>query len=254
MIDTETIQQLIKEGYDASAQCKIDAIIRCPNSSNINSSNIESEAYESWILRCRRYLEQYHSKNELTLQFVEVSKDLSISGTSLQFDKLISILKAIMEMPPIDKSDDIDMVLGKICANFHKCAKSIQDRHNNRETLVINDEYDMQDLLRGILRLFFDDVRPEEYTPSYAGSNSRVDFYLPQYQTYIETKMTRNGLADKEVGEQLIIDIARYKEKGRKLICLVYDKEGKLKNPYGLAHDLEKNGSDAFNVKVYITP
>jgi REase_DpnII-MboI len=32
----------------------------------------------------------------------------------------------------------------------------------------IKDEYDVQDLLHAILRAFFDDVRPEEFVPSYA--------------------------------------------------------------------------------------
>lgn len=63
------------------------------------------------------------------------------------------------------------------------------------------------------------------YVPSYAGGNSRTDFYLPQYETYIETKMTREGLRDKEVGEQLVIDIARYGEKVKLLYVLFMIKE-----------------------------
>lgn len=128
------------------------------------------------------------------------------------------------------------------------------NRHSNRATLEINDEYVVQDLLEGILRLFIDDVRPEDYVPSYAGGNSRTDFYLPQYETYIETKMTREGLRDKEVGEQLVIDIARYGEKCKTLVCFIYDKGSFLSNPYGLISDLEGLGANKVQVKVYIAP
>lgn len=242
----KTIQQLIDEGYEAKRKClKINNMLK--------KEYISGEEYENWLAYCTRYLEQYYPNDKQTLQFIEVSKEKSLDSIA-QFNKLISVLKAIMEIPPVSKCDDMDIVLEKICTNFHKCAKSIQDRHDNRSTIEINDEYDMQDLLQGILRLFFADVRPEDYIPSYAGGNSRIDFYLPQYETYIETKMTRDGLKDNKLGEELTIDIARYREKGKKLVCLVYDKCNLLKNPYGLIKDLESNNSESFNVKVYISP
>ena len=67
----------------------------------------------------------------------------------------------------------------------------------------------MQDLLHTILKLHFDDVRPEEVTPSYAGSAPRVDFYLPRERIVVEAK-TRANLGQKEVANQLLIDVARY--------------------------------------------
>lgn len=57
----------------------------------------------------------------------------------------------------------------------------------------------------------FDDVRPEEYTPSYAGSNSRMDFLLKKEQIVIEVKKASKHLKDKEIGKQLNDDIAKYK-------------------------------------------
>lgn len=244
----KTIQQLIDEGYEAERKS-----LKTNNMRGTIKKYISGEEYDNWLSYCIRYLEQNYPNDPQTKQFIETSKEKSFDSIA-QFNKLISILKAIMELPTIVKSDDMDVVLEKICSNFHKCAQSIRNRYSDRATLEINDEYDMQDLLQGILRLFFDDVRPENYIPSYAGGNSRVDFYLPQYETYIETKMTRGGLEDKELGEQLIIDISRYRQKGKKLICLVYDKKGLLKNPYGLIKDLESGSSDDFNIKVYIIP
>lgn len=68
----------------------------------------------------------------------------------------------------------------------------------------------IKDLLHALLLLYFDDVRAEEWTPSYAGKFSRMDFLLKNERVVIEVKKTRQGLADKELGEQLIIDVDRY--------------------------------------------
>ena len=79
-----------------------------------------------------------------------------------------------------------------------------------------------QDLLHALLRIFFKDIRKEEWGPSYAGSSSRMDFLLHQEEIVIEVKMTREGLKQKELVDQLLIDIARYETptNRRKSICL----------------------------------
>ena len=65
-------------------------------------------------------------------------------------------------------------------------------------------------LFHAILRLHFDDVRPEEVTPSYAGNSSRVDFFLPDARLVVEVKMTRQSFGQRQVADQLIEDAARY--------------------------------------------
>lgn len=42
---------------------------------------------------------------------------------------------------------------------FHKIAQELRDRRTDREPLVIRDEYDVQYLLSGLLKLHFDDIR-----------------------------------------------------------------------------------------------
>jgi hypothetical protein len=64
----------------------------------------------------------------------------------------------------------------------------LQNRQRRRAPFEVADEYDVHDLLHAILKLHFDDVRPEEYTPSYAGSASRVDFFLPKERLVVEAK------------------------------------------------------------------
>ena len=162
------------------------------------------------------------------------------------------------ETGPIDASLDHRKLLDaldQIVYRFHAVVVQLRSRHSERPTLDVNDEYDVQDLLHALLRLYFDDVRPEEWVPSYAGASSRTDFLLPQIDTIVETKKTRAGLNAKTVGEQLIIDIARYKKHPhcRRLVCFVYDPEGRISNPSGLESDLN-SGEHSIEVRVTILP
>lgn len=124
----------------------------------------------------------------------------------------------------------------------------------DKQTLEINDEYDVQNLLHALLLIDFDDVLPEvDAFP--AGSSNRMDFLIKDIDTVIETKMTRETLKDKEIDEQLIIDIAKYSKHPDcgKLYCFVYDKEEHIKNPVGLENDLS-GIKDGLEVRVIIVP
>ena len=144
--------------------------------------------------------------------------------------------------------------IDKLLARFHLVAQQLKKRHSHRDSLWINDEYDVQDLLHALLRIDFDDIRPEEWTPSYAGGSARMDFLLKKEQVVIEVKKTRDRLGDKEVGEQLIIDIAKYKghPNCRTLVCFVYDPDQHISNPAGLKHDLSALAAEGLSVVVHI--
>jgi hypothetical protein len=146
--------------------------------------------------------------------------------------------------------------LEKLFSQFHKVVKSLRRRHSNRNSLDVNDEYDVQDLTRSILYIFFEDIREEEWTPSYAGKSSRLDFLLKKEQIVVEAKMTRQNLTDKEIGDQLLIDIARYEahQDCKTLVCFVYDPEGRIVNPKGLIQDLQKKSKKEMQVVVFINP
>lgn len=146
--------------------------------------------------------------------------------------------------------------LEQVFSKFHAIATRLRNRHNNRSTLVVSDEYDVQDLLSALLVLQFDDVRPEEWTPSYAGKSARMDFLLKNVNTAVEVKMTRNGLLDNEIGEQLTLDIAKYKKHPdcKTLVCFIYDPENRIMNPQGLIQDLQDMSSGDLQVIVFIYP
>ena len=82
-----------------------------------------------------------------------------------------------------------------------------------------------------------------------------MDFLLKESEIAIEVKMTRKGLGDKQLGEQLIIDIANYKQHKdcKCLYCFVYDPDGFIRNPRGIEKDLMALDK-SFMVKVFIRP
>jgi hypothetical protein len=145
-------------------------------------------------------------------------------------------------------------VLDRIFEHFPLVARQMRQRHGNRPTLDVQDEYDVQDLLHGLLRLWWDDIREEEWTPSYAGRAARVDFLLQTERCVIETKMARVRLTHKEVGSELLIDIARYSQMSScdKLFCFVFDPHGYVKNPRGLERDLAKESRASLQVRVFV--
>ncbi len=71
-------------------------------------------------------------------------------------------------------------LIATICSRFQFCAKQLERRRENRDSLKIGDEYDVQDLMHAILKLHFDDVRAEEWCPSHAATSSRMGFmFMP---------------------------------------------------------------------------
>ena len=146
-------------------------------------------------------------------------------------------------------------IVENICNRFHLVARQLRERHDSRDTLEIENEHDVQDLLHSILHLNFNDIREEEYNPSHAGSASRSDFLLKEEEIVIEAKKTRKGLNANKVGEELIIDISRYKvhPNCKCLVCFVYDLEGRIGNPRGLENDLSKTEGN-FSVRVIVAP
>ncbi len=151
-------------------------------------------------------------------------------------------------------ADPVELIVSH-CRRFPLFARQVGTRQRGRARFTIQDEYDVQDLLHAILLLSFDDVRPEEYTPSYASSSSRLDFFLPSERLIVEAKMTRKGLGQKKVVDELLIDCARYSRMPDvdHLICIIYDPGGECKNPIAIENDIERSGS-RLNVRVVVCP
>ncbi len=212
-----------------------------------------------WVSKAITFLEnefgEYNNNVQRFSQLIKSTEDTTgiFSDT---FDKLIGIIKGFAELPPKPQAPGNFELLSKIMRNFDKFVTQIKRRREDRDTIKITDEYDVQDAIHAILKLFVDDIRPEEWAPSYAGGSARMDFLLPDEKLVIETKMTRDTLKDKKLGDELIIDIEKYKQHSEcnHLICFIYDKESHIHNPAGLKKDLENQSSDQIKVTVVICP
>lgn len=241
-----SIQDLINEGIQLSQKTTDDKYF------GFDSVSDEEHFFE-WSSKSLMCLQEMFPDNSQTTQF---EKYVQKGETSVEIcNRMIGILKAFAAVNPASRPITYDNILENIFNHFHVVAKQLKHRFNNRDTIELNDEYDVQDLLHALLKLHFDDVRPEEWTPSYAGGNKRMDFLIKDEEIAIEVKMTRKGLKDKEVGDQLIIDIANYQTHPncKKLYCFVYDKDELIGNPRGLEKDLEKAPSN-IDIKVFIRP
>lgn len=152
------------------------------------------------------------------------------------------------------KRDATELIVN-LCRRFPRFARQLATRHDNRAALTIDDEYDVQDTLHALLQLHFDDIRPEEWAPSYAGSRTRMDFLLKREQTVVETKMTRERLDQRRVVEELTIDKAHYRGHPdcKTLVCFVYDPEHRLTNPDALEGDLSGD-DDGLATRVVVAP
>lgn len=146
-------------------------------------------------------------------------------------------------------------VLVGVLRRFHVAVQQLRHRYGGRDPFPVKDEYDAQDLLHAVLKFHFDDVRPEEWTPSYGGRSSRMDFLLKPERIVVEVKMTRKGLAQKELTQQLTIDKEHYRAHGDcgTLVCFVYDPDGRCTNPAALESDLSRS-DDEFRVLVIVAP
>lgn len=151
---------------------------------------------------------------------------------------------------------NVDEVILVIVQGLRRAMHPLTYRRKGAEQLRFANEYDVQDLLHALLRPWVQDVRPEEYTPSYAGKSTRMDFLCPAHQLVIETKCVRDRHHAKNVGDELLLDIAHYAAHPtcKKLWCVIYDPEHFLTNPDAL-RDLEgahKKDDRGIEVKVFV--
>lgn len=191
--------------------------------------------------------------------------ELKIEINSKEFEKTLSYMHDhYSEHFEINgdhtEEDDIKVknfdYLNLIFEKFHEVATKLKERYDERDTLIIEDEYDVQDLLRCLLILFFSDVRTEEWTPSWASSSSRMDFLLKEENIVIETKKTAKNRKEKKISEELIIDITKYKghKNCKTLICFIYDPDNIIRNRGGFIKDLESMPTEDIKVKIIVKP
>lgn len=229
---------------------------------------------ESWIAKATPFIRKYWNNNFPDFQKVTAEPHWPKIGGAIgeglnrarwqaknntaknALQKILSFIDGLLALETLTTADSDDALnrLLSLCKRFPIFARQLSKRGRDRLPVEINDEYDMQYLFHALLKLHFDDVRTEEWMPSYAGGVKRADYLLKEERIVIELKKTRNRLTDKELGEELIIDIANYKKHSdcSTLVCYAYDPEHRINNPRGLESDLSYKSSEGFDVIVLI--
>lgn len=127
---------------------------------------------------------------------------------------------------------DVWQLLETLIKGVRRAMHPLTHRRKGAQPLVFENEYDVQDLLHTLMRPWVSDIRPEEFTPSYAGSSTRMDFLLPKYRLVLELKFVRDRQHARKIGDELIIDDCD------DLWCVIFDTKHLLTNADGLK-DLE---------------
>lgn len=155
------------------------------------------------------------------------------------------------------KPEKVEELLEVVVRGLRRAMHPLTHRRKGCQPLSFGSEYDVQDLLHALLRPWISDIRPEEFTPSYAGSSTRMDFLLPVHALVIETKIVRDRAHAKRIGDEMIIDIEHYRRhpQCKALWCVIYDPDHLITNAEGLRTDLQgrRSSSDGeVEVKVFV--
>lgn len=122
---------------------------------------VDEENYYSWRTKVLSFLKLFLSiESDYINVFSELSES-SFSNANICVQTLQNIKEYIKKnYISIEQKNNIkiDEILDLIFTRFHKIARQLQSRYNHRDTLTIDDEYDVQDLLHALLQLYMEEV------------------------------------------------------------------------------------------------
>lgn len=155
-------------------------------------------------------------------------------------------------LPNLDQIDQASLLI-RIIDNFRIGAHLLADRAHRRPPFIIENEYDVQDLLFTCVRSVFNDARTEEWTPKHAGSSKRVDIVVPSASVLIETKYIRASGHAKAVANEIDIESYHSHPSCKSILVLVYGPANHIVDPEALETDLSgrrTKGNSSFDVQV----
>jgi hypothetical protein len=136
------------------------------------------------------------------------------------------------ERPVAAPAPETLSILEMLLRRLPLAIRQLRDRHDGRPTLRVEDEYDLEDLLRAVLHLHFDDVRRESRTPGYSPT-VRTDFVVGPERVAVTVKVVRSTGNEKALVREIREDIAYYQRQPEYggLALLIYDPEQTIGDP-----------------------
>jgi hypothetical protein len=122
--------------------------------------------------------------------------------------------------------------LEQLLRRLPRVIRQLRSRHGTRSAFQVADERDLEDLIRALLPILFDEIRPESRTPSY-DCGTRTDFRFIRENIVVSVKMVSSGDCEKKLADQLQEDVAYYERAGsyKTLVEFIYDPQGFLRDP-----------------------
>ena len=160
-------------------------------------------------------------------------------------------------LPRLGAAQDRVALLESMLGATRIIAAQLGARARSKPPFVVEDEYDVQDLVYALLRSVFQSARREEWTPSVAGSSKRIDILIPDMRAVIEVKFVRDAAHAKRVADELKIDFESYHSHPDcgDLFALVFDPGRRITDPHPLVEDLSgtrAKGTHVFKVHVVV--
>lgn len=203
----------------------------------------------------------------------EINKNIySLFGTSHLFLTLNGKREAhkllkdpeILELNklPIIEDDKRLKIIEKILDSlrrFHHAANWLKERRKGHDPYIINDEYDVQDLLFSFLIMNFPETDVEDPSQRVATVSSRQDIIIQNLKLIIEIKHFKSGDTWSAMKKDIDSKIQTYSQKNNfdQIIIFIYNPDLALKNPDIIERDYTTtqsiNGKE-FKVYCIINP
>lgn len=117
-------------------------------------------------------------------------------------------------------------ILNGIHSSMAHITESKSRHAQSKNVYKINSEYDLQDLLWVVLKPLFPQMTDENPLQKHMGKSSRVDFYIPEINTFIELKYVETESQAKDISIQLDNDVTWYSESNDAKILIFYVLKG----------------------------
>ncbi|MCP9463696.1 MAG: hypothetical protein NNA25_02745 [Nitrospira sp.] len=157
--------------------------------------------------------------------------------------------------PPSESRAVSLKLVRKVCLRLHAVACQLHLRKDSRPTIEINDDEDLRDLLKALLKMEFDEIMTDGWAPSSTGKMLSSALFLSEEGIAIVAKKTRAGMTLKDLADQITADAAFYASHhpAGTLFCFVYDPEGRIGSPKQFEMDLTQTGNE-YAVEVLVAP
>jgi hypothetical protein len=153
---------------------------------------------------------------------------------------------------PAPMSGELLPALEKLLRRLPRTIRELKLQAGSRPPFRLDDERDLEYLLRAVLPLCCDEVRLQIRTPSYA-SFSRTDFLLMPDRFAVTAKLVTAAGGEDALHEQCCIDTAYYAKQAicRLLVIFVLDQQGVLGNPEQL--EVRLSSAQGISVRSVVT-